>query len=190
MAAVTGAIIGGVSALGGVYQAIQGAQDKRDAQNALNNLPIPDLQNVYGGLQVSQMGANLQREEGARQFATGVDALRSEGIRGIFGGLGQMTAQQNLQNRQIGANLDEQQKQIDFAQAQDEGNIRAMKEARYQGDIAALSSQYSAGNAQEMQGIKGAFQGLASGFQMYSSQKNYDKWAKAGFPGSSQTKIG
>jgi len=174
MAAVTGAIIGGVSALGGAYQAIQGAKQARDAQNALNNLPIPELQNAYAGMQVSQLGANLQREEGARQYATGVDALRSGGIRGIVGGLGQINEQQNLQNRQIGANLDEQQKQIAMAQAQDEANIRAMKEQRYQGNVAALSSQVSAGQASKMQGIHGAIQGLSSGAQMFAQQKNFN----------------
>jgi len=171
MAAVTGAVIGGVSALGGAYQAIQGAKQARDAQNALNNLPIPDLQNAYAGQQVSQLGANLQREEGARQFATGVDALRSGGIRGIVGGLGQLNEQQNLQNRQIGANLDEQQKQINMSIAEDDARIRAMKESRYQGNVAALSSQISAGRQQEMQGIHGAIQGAASGAQMYQQGK-------------------
>ena len=174
MAAVTGAVIGGVSALGGIYQSIEGAKQAREAKDALNALPIPDLQNPYEGLQVSQLGANLQREEGARQFATGVDALRSGGIRGVIGGLGQLNEQQNLQNRQIAANLDEQQKQIDFAKAGDQANIRAMKEARYQGNVAALSSQISAGKAQEMQGIHGAIQGLSSGVQMYQQGKYMD----------------
>lgn len=174
MAAVTGAVIGGISMAGGAYQAIKGAKQARDAQNALNDLPIPELQNAYEGMQVSQLGANLQREEGARQFATGVDALRSGGIRGIIGGLGQMSEQQNLQNRQIAANLDEQQKQIRMAQAEDDARIRAMKEQRYQGDVSALSSQVSAGQASQMQGIKGAMQGLASGAQMYQQQANFN----------------
>lgn len=190
MAAVTGAIIGGVSALGGAYQAIQGARQARDAQDALNALPIPDLQNAYAGQQVSQLGANLQREEGARDFATNVDALRTGGVRGIIGGLGQVNAQRNLQNRQIGASLDEQQKQINMSIAEDDARIRAMKEQRYQGDIAALSSQYSAGEASKMQGIHGAMQGLVSGAQMYGAAKNanvnqdaYDAWVKAGSKG-------
>lgn len=176
MAAVTGAIIGGVSALGGAYQAIQGAKQARDAQDALNALPIPDLQNAYAGQQVSQLGANLQREEGARDFATNVDALRTGGVRGIIGGLGQVNAQRNLQNRQIGANLDEQQKQINMSIAEDEARIRAMREQRYQGDISALSSQISAGQASKMQGIQGAMQGLTSGAQMYQQQDNYNNW--------------
>lgn len=179
MAAVTGAVIGGLSAAGGIYQAIEGAQQARDAQNALNDLPIPNLQNSYDDMRVSQLGANLQREEGARQFATSVDALRSGGIRGIVGGLGQVNAQQNLINRQIAANLDEQQKNIDFARAGDQSVIRAMKEQRYQSDVAALSSQISAGNQMKMQGIKGAMQGAASGVQMYQQGKYMDALTNA-----------
>jgi hypothetical protein len=173
MAAITSASL---ALAGGVYQAVQGAKQTRDAKDALNTLPIPDLQNAYAGQQVSQLGANLQREEGARDFATSVDALRTGGVRGIIGGLGQVNAQRNLQNRQIGANLDEQQKQINMSIAEDEARIRAMREQRYQGDVAALSSQYSAGEASKMQGIKGAMQGLVSGAQMYQQKKNYDNW--------------
>lgn len=179
MAAVTGAVIGGLSAAGGIYQAIEGAQQARDAKNALNDLPIPNLENSYDDLKVSQLGANLQREEGARQFATSVDALRSGGIRGIVGGLGQVNAQQNLINRQIAANLDEQQKNIDFARAQDKSVIRAMKEQRYQSDVAALSSQITAGDQMKMQGIKGAMQGLSSGVQMYQAADYQERYLDA-----------
>lgn len=190
MAAVTGAVIGGVSALGGVYQAISGAQQARDAQDALNNLPIPELKNSYAGMQVSKMGNELVSEQNQNRFAQNVDTLSAGGIRGVVGGLGQANQQAKQTDLEIQANYDAQQKQIAMAQAGDESAIRAMREQRYQGDVAALSSQVSAGNAQEMQGIKGAMQGLASGVQMYSSQKNYDKWAAAGFPGAGQTKIG
>lgn len=180
MAAVTGAIIGGTTALAGAYQAIEGAKQSREAKNALENLPIPQLENVYEGLQVSTLGADIQREEGARQFSTGVDALRSGGIRGIVGGIGQLTAQQNLSTRQIAADLDAQQKQLDLARAEDDARIRAMKEQRYQADVAALSSQVSAGEASKMQGIKGAMQGLASGAQMYTQYKSTETFLPQG----------
>jgi hypothetical protein len=175
MAAVTGAIIGGVSAAGGIYQAFEGAKQKRDAANALRNLEIPELKNAYADLQVSTLGADLQREEGARQFATGVDALRSGGVRGIVGGIGQLNAQQNLMNRQISADLDAQQKQLDLARVEDDARIRAMREQRYTGDVAALSSQVSAGQQEMMQGIKGGMQGLSSGLQMYTQGKKFLK---------------
>lgn len=174
------AIAGGVSALGGIYQAIQGAEQASAAQNALNNLKTPELTNVAQGLQVSTLGANLQREEGARQFATGVDALRSGGIRGVVGGLPSMALSQNIQNRTIGSDLDVQQKQIDQMEAEDSARIRALTEQRYQQDVAALSSQINAGQQSTMQGVQGIAQGAVSGLQGMQSQKNFESMLKAG----------
>jgi len=179
MAAVTGAVIGGVSALGGAYQAIQGAKQARDAQNALNNLPIPELQNVYAGMQVSKLGNQLVSEQSQNRFASNVDALRSGGIRGIVGGLGDVNAQAKQTDLQIKADYDKQENDIAQAQAQDEASIRAMKEARYQQNLASLSSQYSAGQASKMQGLKGIAGGLTSGAQMYQQQDQYNQWLKA-----------
>jgi hypothetical protein len=177
MAAITSAA---VAVAGGAYQAISSAKQAKDAKNALNNLKTPELTNVYKDLQVSTLGADLQKEELGRQFSSGVDALRSGGIRGIVGGLGALNSQQNTANRQIGADLDMQQKQIDQLIAQDEGRIQNIKEQRNQADVAALSSQYNAGQQGMMQGISGMAQGVASGAQMYQSQKNFNKMLDSG----------
>lgn len=190
MAAITSAAL---VVAGGTYQAIQGAKQKRDAQNALNNLPIPNLQNAYEGMQVSQLGNQLVSEQSQNRFATNVDALRSGGIRGIIGGLGDVNAQAKQTDLQIKADYDKQENDIAMSQAQDEASIRAMKEQRYQGNVAALSSQYSAGQASQMQGIKGAMQGVVSGAQMYgaandsqTNQDAYNAWVKAGSKGTYQ----
>ena len=98
MAAITSAA---VAVAGGAYQAISSAKQAKDAKDALNNMKIPTPTNIAEGLQVSMAGANLQKEVLGKQFATGVDALRSGGIRGVIGGLGNLSAQQNLANRQI-----------------------------------------------------------------------------------------
>lgn len=171
-----GLISGGLSVLGGAFQAIQGAKMASDAQDALNNLPVPELKNVAEGMQVSTLGSDLQKQEAGRNFATGVDALRSGGIRGIVGGLGTMTQQQNTLNQQIGAGLDEQQKEIDKMYASDEANIRGIKEQRYQQNVAALSSQVNAGKQGLMQGVSGALQGVSSGLQMEQDQKQFDSY--------------
>jgi hypothetical protein len=180
MAAVTGAVIGGISALGGVYQAIEGAKTAREAKDALNNLVTPELMNSYEGQQVAKMGNELVSEQNQNRFAKKVDMLAASGIRGVIGGLPDANKEAKQTDLEIKADYDRQQQQIAMAIAGDESAIRAMEEQRYQGDISALSSQVTAGNAQQMQGIKGAMQGVASGFQMYSSQKRYDDWVKAG----------
>lgn len=177
MAAITSAA---VAVAGGAYQAISSAKQAKKAEDALLNLKTPELKNIAEGLQVSTMGADLQREELGRQYATGVDALRSGGIRGVIGGLGTLNAQQNVANRQIGADLDMQQRQIDQIRAQDEARIQGVSENRYQNDVAALSSQYNAGQQGMMQGISGMAQGVASGAQMYQSQKNFKKMLDSG----------
>jgi hypothetical protein len=172
MAAITSAA---VAVAGGAFQAISSAKQAKKAEDALLNLKTPELENIAEGLQVSTMGADLQKEELGRQYATGVDALRSGGIRGVVGGLGSLNAQQNVANRQIGADLDMQQRQIDQIGAQDKARIQGVLENRYQNDVAALSSQYSAGQQGMMQGISGMAQGVASGAQMVQSQKNFNK---------------
>ena len=150
--------IAAVGAIAAGVQAIQGAKQKREAKQALENYNRQDLENVSEGLQVSTLGADLQREEQARLASSQVGALQGAGARGLLGGLGRVEAGNQMMNREIAANLDAQQKQIDQMYAQDQSNIRGMQEQREVGDISALSSQYNAGNAMLWQGIGGIAQ--------------------------------
>jgi hypothetical protein len=163
MAAATTIAMAGVGLLGSGYQAIKGAKDAEDAKTALENYDRQELSNIAEGLQVSTLGADLQREEQARLAATQVGALQGAGARGVIGGLGRVEAGSQQMNRQIGAELDAQQKEIDRMRAQDEANIRAMQEQREQQDVAALSSQYNAGNQMMFQGIGGMAQSGMAG---------------------------
>jgi len=154
--AATGALASGI-------QAISGAKQRRDARQELENYERQNLENIAEGLQVSTLGADLQREEQARLAASQVGALQGAGVRGLVGGLGRVEAGNQMMNREIAANLDAQQKQIDQMYAQDQANIRGMQEQREVGDISALSSQYNAGNAMMWQGIGGIAQsGMAA----------------------------
>jgi hypothetical protein len=163
MAAATSIAMAGVGVLGSGYQAIKGAKDARDAKRALDNYERQEFNNVAEGLQVSTLGADLQREEQARLAATQVGALQGAGSRGVIGGLGRVEAGNQMTNRQIGADLDAQQKQIDQIYAQDQASIRSMQETREQQDIAGLSSQYNAGNQMMWNGIGGLAQTGISG---------------------------
>lgn len=146
-------IAGGMSVVGGAYNMIQGAKQRKDAKNALDNYKRKELKNVAEDLQVSTLGADRQREEQARLSATQIDALQGAGTRGIIGGLGRVEAGNKAVNADIAANLDEQQKQIDAMKAEDDARIRGIQENREIGDINALSSQYNAGNEGFQQGI-------------------------------------
>ena len=158
MAAASSIAMAGVGLLGSGYQAIKGAKDAKDAKNALDNYQRQEFNNVAEGMQVSTLGADLQREEQARLASTQVGALHGAGGRGVLGGLGRVEAGNQMLNRQIGADLDMQQKQIDQMYAQDEANIRNMQEQREMQDISGLSSQYNAGNQQMWSGIGGIAQ--------------------------------
>lgn len=147
------AVAGGLGAGVGLFQTIKGAKQSRDAQNALENYQRQQLENVAEGLQVSTLGADLQREEQARLAATQVDALKGGGSRAIIGGLGRVEAGNQAVNRQIGADLDMQQKQIDQMRAEDERRIQGMIEQRQNQDISALSSQYNTGQQNMMSGF-------------------------------------
>jgi hypothetical protein len=163
------ALIGGAAS---AYQAISGAEAAKSAQNALNNLPIPNLVNPFEDMQVSTLGADLQRQEAARLSATSVQALQGAGVRGVVGGVGAVQAQNQLMNQQIAADLDRQQKELDQARANAQMNIQGMKEQRYRSDVAALSSQINQGNQMFQAGLGGIAQSAMGGLRAYGANKD------------------
>jgi hypothetical protein len=154
MAALT-TIALGVAAAGSTAQAVSGAARASKAKKALENFQRQELRNVTEGMRVSTLGAQLQTQEAQRRFATGVEALRSGGVRGLVGGLGVMEQQQQDLQQQISADLDRQQAEIEQARAQDEANIRQMQEQRESSQIAGLGAELAAGRQQLNAGITG-----------------------------------
>lgn len=162
MAIATGlAIAAGVSAAAGAAKAIDGGVRASKARKALDKFQRQELRNVTEGMRVSTLGAELQTQEAQRRFATSVDALRSGGVRGVVGGLGQQEQFQQRQQQQIAAGLDQQQRQIEMMRAQDEANIRSMTEEREAFDYQQLVGERAAGRQALMSGITD-FAGAAS----------------------------
>lgn len=158
----------------GLYQTIEGSKQARNAQKALEEYQRQEFQNIAEGMQVSTLGADLQREEQQRVVASQIDALQGAGTRGIVGGLGRVEAGNQAVNKQIGADLDMQQKQIDQIKAQDEARIRDMQENREMQDISALSSQYNTGQQNMMSGLGNVIAGTgqsALGVQNYLRER-------------------
>jgi len=120
---VMAAIAGGAALAKGIAGAVQASKARR----ALENFQRQELKNITEGLRVSTLGAELQTQEAQRRFATSVDALRSGGVRGVVGGLGQQEMQQQRLQQQISADLDRQQMAIEQMRAQDEARIQAIK---------------------------------------------------------------
>jgi len=150
---IASAASAGLGLVGGIYQTIQGAKEKRQAQDALDAYQRQELNNVAEGLQVSTLGSDLQREEQARLASGQVQAARESGTRGMLGSLGKIEAGNQRVMASTGADLDMQQKQIDQMRAEDEARIRSMQENREQNDINALSSQYQSGKQDQNMGF-------------------------------------
>jgi len=154
-------------------------KDRKRAKNALDNYQRQELNNAFENVQVSTLGSDLMREENARNMATATDMIAQAGDRSIVGGLPKIVAQTNIANQEARKNLDEQVMKRDYAIAGDEQQIRAMKEARDNANISALSSQYNSANQDMWNGLQGMVSGLSQGASMYSQVKGGD--ARADF---------
>lgn len=158
MAIATGtAILAGaaLTAAGSAGNIIKGAKRSKEARKALDNFKRQELKNVTEGMRVSTMGAELQTQRAQSRFESSVDALRSGGVRGLVGGMGNVAAADQAMQANISAGLDQQQVSIDRMAASDEANIRQMQEQRESSAIAGLGAEVAAGQAQTQQGIAG-----------------------------------
>lgn len=144
----------------GLYQTIKGGKEKRDAANALENYERQEFKNAYDDVAVSTLGADRQLENQARLASSQIAALKDSGTRGLIGGLGRVEVGNQNVNQQIAADLDQQQKAIDYAAANDRAIIRGMTENRENADIAALSSQYQAGRQDQNTGMGNMLTGV------------------------------
>lgn len=149
----TTAILGGITAAGGMAKAISGARMARKSRESLEKYNRQDSVNKFEDLEVSTLGADLRREEMSRNNATMVDALKSGGARTLVGGLGRVQAQNNLVSSEIASDLDLQQKEIDRLKAQDDVRIRQMIERREESDLAGLGQQMNVGRQDMWSGI-------------------------------------
>lgn len=147
------AVSAGIGAVGGAVKFFEGRKMQREAQNNIDNFQWQKLDNPYENLTVSTMGADLQREEAGRTNAAAVESLRASGTRGLVAGLGRLQEQDNLRNRGIAADLDKQQKDIDYARAQDQTRIQAMTENRQSNELAGYGNLLDVGRDMKMGGI-------------------------------------
>lgn len=171
----------GVAAVGTTMSIIEKSKQKKAAKRAaaaIANHKRPELTNVADGLQVSTRGADLEREEVARNSATSLDALSDAGTRALGVGVGRVAAVNADSNARIGANLDEQQKSIDMIRAQDNATIRGIKEDRSTADLAALSSQYNAANQAQQDANANIIQGLGTAGNAFANRDNTGRTPK------------
>tara|TARA_R110002074_G_scaffold189465_6_gene355274 strand:- start:1464 stop:2099 length:636 start_codon:yes stop_codon:yes gene_type:complete len=154
-------IAGGVSVLAGVTQSIIAGKKASKMQKAIDSYQRQELTNAYADTQVSKYAANLQREELARNTASSIQALRSGGVRalGAVGGL----QEANINTaRQIGADLDKQQNNIELLRARDEARIQGLQENREIADLAGMGNELNTQRQNQANGINTAISGLAT----------------------------
>lgn len=174
--AIATAAQGAIGLVGGAAKFFEGRKMQRQAQQLIDNFEWRDLENAYTNKQVSTLGSDLMREENSRAMATATGALREGGSRALIGGLGKVVSQSNTMNRQIAANLDEQQKALDLAAAADDVKIRSMIEQRQSDELAGYGemlqqgrSMKNAGFSEGLNAIGGLGVGLAGSFSGLSS---------------------
>ncbi len=156
MAAITSASIGLAAAGASIYQ---GEQQKKKAKEEMNSYQRQELDNAFERVGISTVGTDLMREEAQRTTANVVDALQGGGSRGLAL-LPAVQANTNQVNRQIQKDIDDQIIQRDYAIAGEDSRIMGIKEQRDNQNIAALGSQYMAGEQNMMNGINGAIAGV------------------------------
>lgn len=171
------AVSAGLSVVEGGINFFEGRRREKAAKEALENFNFTELENVHEGRQVSTLGSDLVREENARISATGVDALRNAGTRGLIGGLGRVQQNNNLLNSRIAANLDEQQVAIDRDIANDNANIRRMRETRETNELQGIGQELNNAGLQKNKGIGQAFDGLQTGAAAIGGKGGADKLA-------------
>lgn len=180
MALVTSAAIGAVGVGMAGYQAYSGSKQAAEGRRDLENQPVQELKNSYRDLNVTRYGADLKTEEQQRLASSQVETLQGAGVRGVVGGLGRVEAGNQAVTKEIGADLDAQRKAIDQAIASGDMTIQQMEEQRKNANIAALSSQISAGQQQQYQGLQGMFQSAAAGASGYAQLKGIKSASAAG----------
>jgi len=153
----TAAIIAGASALKSGVEIASSAKQKRRAQKELDNLKVPELDNVFKDIKISTLGSDLLKEEGQRTSADLVDAVRSGGVRSVMGGIPQIVSANNTVNNQAALLLDNQATKRDYAIAKDDSRIQGVKENRYQGELQGLGNMLNVANQNMWNGVDGLF---------------------------------
>ena len=145
------------SAIGGAISGFstmkEGKAMQAAGQSGIDNFAWQDLTNPYKNLSASTAGAEMRADEGARAAATSVNALQQGGNRALVGGVGRVQAQNNALNREIAANLDEQNKNIDFAAAGQDVANQGVIEKRQQDELAGYGNMVNVGMDMRQNGM-------------------------------------
>ncbi len=162
LGAATAGVSAGLGLVSGGMKFFESRKMQRKAEEAIGRFQWQELENPFKNLQVSTLGSDLRREEAARTTSTLTNAIQNSGARGIIGGLGNVQNQNNLVNREIAANLDEQQKQIDYSAAQQDVRNQDTIERRQAEELQGYGQQLDYARDMKYDGISNAVNAIGA----------------------------
>lgn len=129
MAAITSAVIGGLSAGASLVQYAQqqklSKQASKAREQALNRLKAIQEQNPFAAVQTPTLGSKMAMEQISQQGADTLSALQGAGAEGVIGGVTALNQGLRGAELDVAANLDQMRYQRDMTQAEAQAGINA-----------------------------------------------------------------
>lgn len=129
MAAITSAVIGGLSAGASLVQYAQQQKLSKEAskarEQALNRLKAIQEQNPFAAVQTPTLGSKMAMEQISQQGADTLAALQGAGAEGVIGGVTALNQGLRGAELDVAANLDQMRYQRDMTQAEAQSGINA-----------------------------------------------------------------
>lgn len=129
MAAITSAVIGGLSAGASLVQYAQQQKLSKEAskarEQALNRLKAIQEQNPFAAVQTPTLGSKMAMEQISQQGADTLAALQGAGAEGVIGGVTALNQGLRGAELDVAANLDQMMYQRDMNQAEAQSGINA-----------------------------------------------------------------
>jgi hypothetical protein len=155
-----GAAVGLVSS--GI-QFFQAQKEKKDAEEALNNLRRQELVNNQRDIKISTERTDRLLDSSLSSNANTIDATRRLGARGILGAFPSISDGNILTRNTILENVEEQDVNRSFAIAQGEDRIQSIREQRELGAIMGLGQQRQVGRQDSVSALGGFTNSLLAG---------------------------
>lgn len=146
MAAATTMIAGGLAIGGGLLKGFSGAAQKSKYNKMIENYERQDLNNLAENIQLSTYGADLIKDETARNSATMMSAVKNAGSRAIIASAGHIVDAGVDANNAAKLDLDKQAQQKQYAILNEGKTIRGMQEQRENADLSGMAAMAQAGN--------------------------------------------
>lgn len=182
MAAITSAVIGGLSAGASLVQYAQQQKLSKEAskarEQALNRLKAIQEQNPFAAVQTPTLGSKMAMEQISQQGADTLAALQGAGAEGVIGGVTALNQGLRVAELDVAANLDQMRYQRDMTQAEAQAGINARDAER---DFKIGAAEATAATEQEAdarlagnQALQGAFSALGTAAGALGAVEKWD----------------